>query len=902
MPGYVQEAQRISLSPEYGTVRPVYLYLKAKKEVIAMRQPNWDKYETALLIEAYWSIKADHSKKRSIVATLSSSLRKRASFEIDDTFRNENGINMRLGELDYLFSEGDIGLKNTSDLFREMVNLYLNDRSEYEKILLEAKAMTAGSLDLRDHFCAWLKEKTSKIQPEAACQLLAIGEEFCRKIKVLTLPLFETSDIDTVKKFVRTITNNKIFRLRNKKQYQAIVGAANWYFAFVKALPDLLPLVQEENKGEQPVDGISPNNCIKLGDTILDYFDSIKSSYPEFVFTNHNAKDEIINRAVYIFREGSKRRGNVLFEIWHLSNEGQFDLYIKTPFLTEEEVKESYTSWDRTNDKRGRITRQWKYQQELLAFLVPKLDMARNISEATEEPSEVTNIDEQVVSFAGEQDYYYSKPLWYRYKNSDKLPVNTWSRLYTTLMRRMAEDYPDIFVANLTLLSGDRIDIALKSESQKLRRYSDLTDKLLIEINISAAGFVKRIATAASLTGLTEDDIEIHFFKRSGEGRSTNVSEPSQSRERFSERVSPEFVAQVEDLIRGSTEGITKAEITERFSDYSAHQINLALESCHAVLILKKYYHRDNISDYQEMADILLDVISRQFSQNGNYTSAQQLYNEARPRLDDFFFYNNAFDSRQEVYDLAVHLFEQERYKENSFIFKNNMHIWKEEPDYPKDYHGLMIKYAREHGNTFTREDAVAYFEQIGSTTPAATFSNVIFNTGNKSFLQYAENQFVLTEAIHINDYFLASVSAQIENLLEGEDYIATGEIDDYFYTTLPALPSGIFWSALLLEDVLRIYETGFTTIEAGKDNDKKTVPAAIVRKKSHYRSFSDVVWNEVSKSFSLPKEFTASEFREFLLNKGFIRGSEKMWSVHKTVAGDIRFYWTDNNGRVTIN
>ena len=160
----------------------------------------------------------------------------------------------------------------------------------------------------------------------------------------------------------------------------------------------------------------------------------------------------------------------------------------------------------------------------------------------------------------------------------------------------------------------------------------------------------------------------------------------------------------------------------------------------------------------------------------------------------------------------------------------------------------------------------------------------------------------MLAEALHVNEHFISSVSVQIENLLEGEDYIAIGEIDDYFYTTLPPLPSGIYWSALLLEDVLRIYETGFTTIEAGKDNDKKTLPAAIVRKKSHYRSFSDLVWNEISKSFSLPKEFTASEFREFLLNRGFIRGSEKMWNVHKTVAGDIRFYWTDNNGKVTIN
>ncbi len=808
---------------------------------------------------------------------------------------------MRLGELDYLFSEGDIGLKNTSDLFREMVKMYLNDRAEFEKVLSEAKAMTTGNLNLREHFCTWLQEKTSKIRPETACDLLAIGEEFCKKIKVLSLPLFETSDIETVKKFVKTVSNNKIFRIKNKKQYQVIVIAANWYLTFVKALPDLLPPVQEQ-KPALPLTDNHSDETIRLGDNILDYFETIKADYPGFVFTNHNAKDEIVNRAVYIFPEETKRRGNVLFEIWHLSTEGQFDLYIKRSLLTEEESQESLHSWDRTTDTRGRITREWHSRHELTDFIVSKLDLAKDIIEADRSSADDSDADETTVSFGESQDYNYTKPLWFRYKSQDKVVVNTWSKLYISLMRELVNDYPGVFVADLSLLNGDRIDIAKNDEAYKLRRYSQLTDDLVIEINISARDFVKRIAVAASMVGLSAEDIEIHYTKRSSERRDGKSDDSSSDRCRTFEPVTAELVEQVSSLIRGSAEGISKNEICDKFSNYSTHQINLALEACHAVLILKKYYHRDNISDYQEMADILLEVISKQFSQNGNYTSAQQLYNEARQRLDDFFFYNNAFDSRQEVYDLAVHLFEQEKYKGNSFIFMNNMHIWKEEPDYPKDYHGLMIKYAREHGNTFSREDAIFYFEQIGSTTPAATFSNVIFNTGSKSFLQYDENQFVLTEAVQINDYFLASVSAQIENLLEGEDYIAIGEIDDYFYTTLPKLPSGIYWSALLLEDVLRIYEIGFMTIEAGKDNDKKTVPAAIVRKNSHYRSFSDVVWNEVSKTFSLPKEFTASEFREFLLNKGFIRGSEKMWSVHKTVAGDIRFYWTDNNGRVTIN
>lgn len=359
---------------------------------------------------------------------------------------------------------------------------------------------------------------------------------------------------------------------------------------------------------------------------------------------------------------------------------------------------------------------------------------------------------------------------------------------------------------------------------------------------------------------------------------------------------------ELENLLLENKNGIMKETLADCLQNYSTKQINLSLEACHAVLVLNKYYHRDNVFGYEEMADILLEVLNKQFERNGNYTSALQLYNEARIRLDDFFFYNGAFDSKIEIYDLAVHLFLQEKYRGNSFVFSNNMHIWKEEPDYPKDFHGLMIKYAREHSNIFTRDDAVGYFEQIGSATPAQSFSYMIYNTGSSTFFQYDENNFVLAEALGINDHFLDYLKIQISNLLENEEYIAIGEIDDIFYITLPKLPAYISWSPLLMEDVLRVYDLGYFTVKAGKDNDKKTVPAALIKKNSPYKSFADVVWAEVSKDFTLPKELSVGEFRNFLIEKGFIRGSEKMWSVHKTVAGDIRFFWTNNNENVTIN
>lgn len=726
-----------------------------------MRQPKWDKYEAALLIEAYWKIKNDGAHRGAVISALSSTLRNRASFEIDDTFRNENGINMRLGELEYLFSEGKAGLKNTSDLFREMVDMYRNDKTNFEQILSEAKVQPYNKSSVREQFCEWVKETSPKLRPDIVCQLLEIGEEFCKKLKVLTLPLFETTDVDTVKKYVRTVTNNKIFRIRNKKQYPAIVSAANMYYSFVRALPEL----EKASITQDVIEETAASNTAVQGD-------------------NGQTVDSVVPMQV---PSGSLESN---FSKWLLEVEKMATPTCRS-YVSALHSAESFAAENQLGT--GSIC--------------------------------TFNYDEALATISSlMQDA--------RFKQYNQAQHNRFSAAF-----------------------------------QKLRKYFSYiyTDRVFSDEPISKPN-------------------------NKAETKPTQEEAPAKLTELLDE------------LLRKESDGITKAEISRKFPDYSAYHLNLAIASCHAVLVLKKYYHRDNISDYQEMADIMLEVITRQFSQNGNYTSAQQLYNEVRPRLDDFFFYNNAFDSRQEVYDLAVHLFEQEKYKGNAFVFMNNTHIWKEEPNYPKDYHGLMIKYAREHGNVFSREEAVEYFDQIGSPSPSATFSNVLFTTGSKSFLQYAENQFVLSEALRINEYFLSTVTTQIESLLEGEDYVAMGEIDDYFYTTLPALPSGVFWSALLLEDVLRVYDTDFTTIEAGKDNDKKTVPAAIIRKNSHYRTFSDVVWSEVSKSFTLPKEFTASEFREFLLDKGFIRGSEKMWSVHKTVAGDIRFYWTDNNGRVTIN
>ena len=343
-----------------------------------MKQPKWDKYETALLIEAYWKTKEDRSQRSLIISELSSFLRQRVSFEIDEIFRNENGINLRLGELEYIFSNGSSGVKNTSELFREMAELYLTRRSDFEKILNDAKSMSALALDTRTRFCDWLEKNAPKARIDITCWALSIGEEFCIKIKVLSSPLYETIDYEIVKRFVKTVTNNKIFRIRNRKQYSVILDAANKYLAFIRVLPELEFETKDDMAEDDAAEFGAQSEIIKRGDCLLNFFEAFQVQYPNLVFTNRNAKDELVNRALYIYPADGGRRGNVLFEIWHLSTEGQFDLYIRREFLTAEEYNESLEKWDKTTDSRGRITRTFRTSNELTDFVLSKIDNAQN--------------------------------------------------------------------------------------------------------------------------------------------------------------------------------------------------------------------------------------------------------------------------------------------------------------------------------------------------------------------------------------------------------------------------------------------------------------------------------------------------------------------------------------------
>ena len=102
-----------------------------------MKRVIWE--EAALLVDTYRRIEAAPSQKNELLHQLSDVLRKRGiskGLEIDERFRNFNGMKFQYELLRYLMMDGEQGLpRNVAKTIAEMAELYRSEPEKFENIL-----------------------------------------------------------------------------------------------------------------------------------------------------------------------------------------------------------------------------------------------------------------------------------------------------------------------------------------------------------------------------------------------------------------------------------------------------------------------------------------------------------------------------------------------------------------------------------------------------------------------------------------------------------------------------------------------------------------------------------------------------------------------------------------------
>lgn len=240
----------------------------------ASRQPKWDIFEAAILLEAVLNVDAQTEKKKDAIKRVSTTLRSMAinkGRNIDDTFRNVNGITFQFQSMEFsLLGKQSSTHKTGSKIFDEVVVLYRDDTTEYNRVLATAHAnanvdpgknSASGTniciSDQKDSFRDWLvSEGRTESKANWIIDSFDQVSQYAIEKKIIKEELLSISNIKMWNNAVHSIQSYKFFRVLKRDLYRFLQSYSKIYVSFLK-------------KNESMKDLISSNECMLSKDAYV---------------------------------------------------------------------------------------------------------------------------------------------------------------------------------------------------------------------------------------------------------------------------------------------------------------------------------------------------------------------------------------------------------------------------------------------------------------------------------------------------------------------------------------------------------------------------------------------------------------------------------------------------------
>ena len=322
--------------------------------------------------------------------------------------------------------------------------------------------------------------------------------------------------------------------------------------------------------------------------------------------------------------------------------------------------------------------------------------------------------------------------------------------------------------------------------------------------------------------------------------------------------------------------------------------------SPHIIELNQRLYHEDVFVDFEEGADMIESILDKLLKKNNGNATAVQLYEYACSEMSMFMNDNNITEQR-EIYDLARYLFEKLEYHGKNYYFYSNKYISLPEVRI-ESILDIIKKYARERGSTITFDEIEKCIKGLGLNS--GNLRGMIRIDKEPIFLIYKENEYLLAELIHIDDYFMDRIRQALNRLFADEnEFIIIRNISDSWYNLLPELPAGLDWTPMLLQQFLHFYTEKLEarTIIAMDSQYSNTLHTVIVKSDSWIQNFRDVVAVFLSTEMPERQSFEAEDLRKILARAGMIYGNQLIGHMHIALGSDSRFIWDRDGQNVKV-
>lgn len=213
-----------------------------------IHQRAWNKYEVALLIEAYTKITFDGEPINETLSLLSNNLRSMELLSggvIDKTFRNINGMYWQYGFIKLVFEKKNFENRKPPRLFSELVMLYLNDREKFDDILNVAHFMVAkvegenqNVPSLKTKFIEYYENASYKRYTVSQCvNCIERVSNYAYEHNISRTSFWDIKDVKEFNVIRTTLSASRIFKFSSPSDFRLFEKIGKIYSDFLKQLP-----------------------------------------------------------------------------------------------------------------------------------------------------------------------------------------------------------------------------------------------------------------------------------------------------------------------------------------------------------------------------------------------------------------------------------------------------------------------------------------------------------------------------------------------------------------------------------------------------------------------------------------------------------------------------------------
>ena len=165
-----------------------------------------------------------------------------AGKNIDETYRNYNGMVWQYAYIKLAFNKGSYGTRRPTPLFVKMVELYDSDRCEFDKILEEAYRISGRDEETKmqsivdtKQFMDWLHTvNTKKYTPERCVECVTMTSQYATSHGVTREIFWNITDYREFNKIRVRLSSNRIFKMTDPKLFHDFEVIGKFYSDYIR--------------------------------------------------------------------------------------------------------------------------------------------------------------------------------------------------------------------------------------------------------------------------------------------------------------------------------------------------------------------------------------------------------------------------------------------------------------------------------------------------------------------------------------------------------------------------------------------------------------------------------------------------------------------------------------------